>query len=357
MSNTTINLLVADDATTVHQIIERAAAAYSGEHIQCIHALDGRECVQALARGNIDLAFVDVIMPEMSGLDALGHARTMGNGTFMTVMSAQPNARVFQLARELGAYEFLFKPFGAKDVDAILKSYARIRRPMRVLVVDDSTSTRAIIHRVLERSIFRLDIEEAKSGDRAVALYEAQRFDLVFLDCNMPDVDGWETLQRLRRHDASTRVIMMSAERGKSLDHDALERGAAAFLYKPFYPTDIDGVLHRLFDLRSPRLTVFRPGVLNRFDVSIVGRTVEVRHRDSGHLYRFLWFRETPYLRGAQVVPNAHSRDAATAFVAEAENAAALELQRIGVLDGGPPAPIAASHDARPASRAPLSIA
>ncbi|HZP75451.1 MAG TPA: response regulator [Pseudolabrys sp.] len=334
MSHSKINLLVADDAPAVHQIIERAAAAYPGERIECFRAMDGRECLQAFTDGYVDVAFIDVIMPEMSGLEALSNVRFMGSEAFITLMSAKPDERAFATARELAAYEFLLKPFGTKDIEAILKTYMRIRRHMSVLVVDDSAATRAIIRKVLDRSIFRLQIEEVASGEKAIAACETRAFDLIFLDCNMPGLNGIETLDRLRKNDPSSRIVMMSAQRGQSLEQSTMERGAAAFLYKPFYPTEIDVIIHQMFGLRSPRLKTFRPGALSRFDVSIVGRTIEARHRDSGHLYRFLWFREAPYLRSAQIIADPHTRTAPMSLAGEAEKAAMAELVAHGLLTG-----------------------
>ena len=57
--------------------------------------------------------------------------------------------------------------------------------------------------------------------------------------------------------------------------HRVLKRGAAACMHKPFYPSDIDTVLHRLLGLPSPTLTIRRPGVLKHFDVSITGLGTE----------------------------------------------------------------------------------
>ncbi len=333
MPHSVINLLVADDAATIHQIFDRATKAFPDAQFRVVHAENGRDCLQALAKGQIDLAFIDIVMPEMSGLDALAKARFMGDKTFVTIMSAQANDRVFALARELRSYEFLIKPFKPKDVEAILATYRCVHKRLSALVVDDSGTTRAIVRKVLARSIFRIDVEERANGSAAVELCRSRTFDVVFLDCNMPGLDGAETLARLLARDPSTKVVMMTAQPGKYVGRELLNSGASAFLHKPFHPHDVDFVIHRIFGLRRPRLAVFKPAAAAQFDVSIVGRTIEVTHRETGHLYRFLWFHDAPHLRGAYVVPGPNTDLPVTMFRATAEDAATSEIKSSGLLD------------------------
>jgi CheY-like chemotaxis protein len=117
--------------------------------VDMAEARNGRDCLDLLTNGEFGLAFIDVFMPEMSGLEALGNARFMGNKIFVTLMSAYPNERCLKLARELQAYEFLFKPFGPSEIGAILETYRRACQPMRALIADDSPTQRRIVSRVL----------------------------------------------------------------------------------------------------------------------------------------------------------------------------------------------------------------
>src|SRR4051794_21284027 len=112
MTDARLNMLVADDSPMIHQIF-RDAVASSQLPIQLTECHNGRDCMAALGRPDMHLAFIDVFMPEMSGTEALTHARRKGNKTFVTLMSSRPNERCIELARELAAYEFLAKPFGA----------------------------------------------------------------------------------------------------------------------------------------------------------------------------------------------------------------------------------------------------
>src|ERR1700730_4473703 len=148
--------------------------------IDLITADNGRECMMLLNEGGIDIAFIDVNMPEMSGMEAVSRARFKGNKTFITLMSGKADQGRFAVARQIRAYEYLVKPFPAEAVEAVLKTYRRVAVRMKTLIVDDTRTIRKILRRVLECSIFRLAIEEAADGEAALSLLKQGGFDLVF---------------------------------------------------------------------------------------------------------------------------------------------------------------------------------
>jgi CheY-like chemotaxis protein len=257
MLDHSVKMLVADDSQAIRSIF-RQVAQRSCSLIELIEAANGRDCVKRLSRGDIDIAFIDVYMPEMSGLEALRGARHVGIKTFVTLMSGPDSDHFMDLAQQLRAYEFLRKPFGVHDIETIINTYRRVISPTKVLIVDDSMTVRKIVQKVLTASIFRMDCYEASDGETALADCERVNFDLIFLDCNMPGLDGLATLDRLLLRNPDALVVMISGDRNKSNETRALKRGAAAFLYKPFYSQHIDAVLHRLFGLRIPDLMAWQ---------------------------------------------------------------------------------------------------
>ena len=82
--------------------------------------------------------------------------------------------------------------------------------PTQALIVDDSATVRRILRKVLDSSIFNIDITEAGDGAAAVDLYENNEFSVVFLDCNMPGLNGLDTLERMLEHDRQVKVIMIT---------------------------------------------------------------------------------------------------------------------------------------------------
>lgn len=105
-----------------------------------------------------------------------------------------------------------------------------------LLVVDDDPSNRELLRRRVKRMGYSAKV--VSSGEKALALFETERFDLVLLDYMMPGLSGLETLQRMK---ASSRlrtipVIMLSASDDIGMMVDCILQGAEDYIFKPFNP-------------------------------------------------------------------------------------------------------------------------
>ncbi len=107
----------------------------------------------------------------------------------------------------------------------------------RILVVEDSASTRSLVRAILEEDA-TIEVTEAQSGFDAMRLLPRTKYDLIITDINMPDVNGLELIHFIRRSEQyratplviiSTQATERDIERGKKL-------GADAYVPKPFGP-------------------------------------------------------------------------------------------------------------------------
>ena len=324
-----ITMLIADDSHITVQLLTEAARL-SKLPLRLSTTDNGRDCLTLLNGSNIDLAFIDVHMPELSGTEAFWSARKLGIKTFVTLMSSPPAAEAVDMAIKLRAYEFLFKPFALDDALAIMTTYGRISSPTKVLFVDDSSSVRQIVQKILRGSVFNCEIAEAGDGEAALTLARDTPFDVVFLDCNMPGMSGITTMKRLALVQPSLKVVMISSERNPTNETEALAGGACAFLHKPFNSQDVDQVLHCAFGLRSPNLKM--NSTAPHFDVAIEGSTIRLAHRTSGHIFEYLWCERPPYLRNAIVHAAAACTVTPNQVAAVAEKTALLQLRSARLL-------------------------
>jgi len=325
----TISMLIADDSSVTQQILIDAAHA-TKLPLRLSTTDNGRDCLTLLNGANVDLAFIDVQMPELSGTEAFWSARKQGIQTFVTLMSSPPAADAMEVAIKLRAYEFLFKPFTSADASAIMKTYDRISAPTKVLIVDDSSAVRQIVQKIIGGTMFNCEIAEAADGETALTYCRSAQFDVVFLDCNMPGLSGLDTIKRLLLVQPSLKIVMISADHSLANEHRALDSGARAFLYKPFSSEDVDQVLHAAFGLRSPNLKV--KSSEPSFDVAIEGPTIRLAHKSSGHIFEYLWFARPPYLRNAVIRPAAACAVAPTQVAPVAAKAALLQLRTARLL-------------------------
>lgn len=113
----------------------------------------------------------------------------------------------------------------------------RKKVPVTLLVIDDDREMRAILKDFLEQEGYRVIAE--LSGDNAIATVELERIDLVILDKEMPGMNGLDFLSFLRHRFPQTPVIFITAFGGPHVAEEAIRRGAARYLEKPFRVTDL----------------------------------------------------------------------------------------------------------------------
>jgi len=168
------------------------------------------------------------------------------------VMVAPSGTEAADLAAAGVTDAIVVKPAKVPDAKALVESCVRLKVPSRVLVVDDSSTMRSIVRKILASCRFPLDISEATEGIDALKRIGAGNFDLVFLDYNMPGLNGIEMLSQLKRQHPRMEVVMMTSTEGAGLAARARVAGAAGVLKKPFYPSDIDAILYAMHGLRAP---------------------------------------------------------------------------------------------------------
>ena len=109
-----------------------------------------------------------------------------------------------------------------------------------VLVVDDDPFIRKLIATTLE-DVAEFDLHEAADGIEALEVARRRRPSLVFLDVNMPRLDGIDACRQLRSdaQTSSTTIVMLTAANDNAVEREAEEAGADLFLTKPFSPLDL----------------------------------------------------------------------------------------------------------------------
>ena len=151
---------------------------------------------------------------------------------------AQSTVRVWT---DSGRLPVFYTPGGHRrflrsDLDAFIQRNGAGSRPRGdavVLVVDDNPKLRSFLRVNLEFD--GMVVREAATAEEGLAALDEDPPDLVMLDVNLPGIDGWEMLRRVReRHGIDTLPVIMFS--GESEDDQAEEHGANTFVGKPLDP-------------------------------------------------------------------------------------------------------------------------
>lgn len=103
---------------------------------------------------------------------------------------------------------------------------------MRILVIEDEVKTAEYVRQGLTECGYVVDC--VHTGSDGLFLAKQHMYELIILDINLPEMDGWQVLELLRRKDCSSRIMMLTA-RSRLIDKvRGLENGADDYLIKPF---------------------------------------------------------------------------------------------------------------------------
>jgi signal transduction histidine kinase/CheY-like chemotaxis protein/HPt (histidine-containing phosphotransfer) domain-containing protein len=261
-----IRLLVVDDNATNRMIVARQARSW-GMHTDA--AEDGFQALEALrraARRNepYDIAILDLMMP---GLDGIELAREITRDPELRetkmIMLASSLVRRSE-AEEAGVRVCLTKPARQSRLyNAIAEALAapvevhpprtqRAAEPARakigavILVVEDNPVNQAVAVGMLERRGY--DVALASNGREALAALGRAAYDAVLMDCQMPEMDGYEATAEIRRiegRDRRTPIVAMTAHSMTGDRERCLAAGMDDYLAKPLRAAELDAVLAR----------------------------------------------------------------------------------------------------------------
>ena len=210
-------VLIIDDEKPAHELLERELAG-AGYHI--LHAAGGREGLKLAKQARPDVITLDIIMPDLDGWSVLKALKADPElcdipVVLVTIMGDR------DLGFALGAADYITKPLDRELLMRAVGRHVRGGDRAQVLVVDDDPKTRDMLRRTLQKAGWT--VAEAANGCEALEALERAKPALVLLDLLMPDMDGFEVLERLNG-DATWREVPVIIVTAKDLTPDDIER-------------------------------------------------------------------------------------------------------------------------------------
>lgn len=120
----------------------------------------------------------------------------------------------------------------------------------RILIVDDSKTSRKILKGILEENGHTV-IGEAVNGEEAINVYKELHPDITTMDITMPVMDGLTALKEIIGFDPDARVVMVTAAGQKTKMIDAIKYGAVEFLAKPFEDAQIADIINKVNQINN----------------------------------------------------------------------------------------------------------
>jgi CheY-like chemotaxis protein len=204
--------------------------------------MDGLQLTVAIA-ANRSLSGVPLVMLSSGGQAGLAAARAAGIATYLT-KPVRPTRLREALARAFGHLHD--RPAAPAPREPALPADASAPR-RRILVAEDNRVNQTVARRLLEKAGHQVDV--VANGRQAVAALDDVVYDLVFMDCQMPDMDGFEATRAIRAGEARTpRHIPIVALTANAMQGDrerCLAAGMDDYIVKPVTTQTLAAALER----------------------------------------------------------------------------------------------------------------
>jgi PAS domain S-box-containing protein len=263
-------LLIVDDSKASGDILCRMLQTIGMQPRAAQTSLEAMEILETAERSAepYNMVLVDASMPEIDGFTLVRHLRDKHPSDPVVVMILSAVDRQAQLAtcRELGVRGYVTKPTKPTDlVAALLKSSGLVPesvadvdlRPstdapdrimpsspahrLHALLVDDNPFNQKV--GVLKLHKLGLEVQVARSGKEALAALERRDFDLIFMDMQMPEMDGAETTARIREKETGSGkrvpILAMTAFAGGGVQEQCRQAGMDGYIAKPIHDHEL----------------------------------------------------------------------------------------------------------------------
>ena len=253
-------VLVVDDNNTNRIIMKKSVENFG---CNAVEVVGGKEALSVLRsekeKSNpFDLVLLDMQMPEMDGEDTLCQIKSDPDisDTMVVILTSMGYRGDAARLQDLGCAGYLVKPVKMRQLyDAlqtlfIEKSTGKLiekksiltqhtlseqmRQKVRILLVEDNPVNQKLGLAILQKAGY--PVELARNGAEAVQAFKFRRYNLIFMDVQMPEMDGLEATRLIRKYegmDSHTPVVAMTAHAMKGDKERCLEAGMDDYLSKP----------------------------------------------------------------------------------------------------------------------------
>ncbi len=269
-----VGVLIVDDNATNRDILEHQVAAWG---LRSASVEGGKEALALLRDGGtkepFELVILDYHMPEMDGLELARRIQAEVGPPIpgLVMLTSVGVSGEVAAARQAGVSVYLSKPARKQELrNALLTALQTNRgaaapaspspRPSslraggerfkgRILVVEDNPVNQQVVQELLRR--FGCEVTVAENGARGVAAFSGGGFDLLFMDCQMPVLDGFAATREIRRLEAAAGegsrvpIVALTAHALVGDREACLESGMDDYLSKPFRQEQMEEILAR----------------------------------------------------------------------------------------------------------------
>ncbi|WP_319524083.1 response regulator [uncultured Desulfosarcina sp.] len=267
-------VLIVDDNETNQYVLQEQLKAWGCNTQKVSNGAMAMDCLHQAIKDDIpfDIALLDMHMPEMTG-ERLGKAIKKDpfvRNTLLVMMTSLGKRGDAKRMQQIGFSAYLTKPVKMKKLfeclvaiagngkekgtdrrEAIITKYSLAetkKRDVRILLAEDNLVNQKVAVKLLQKMGYHSDV--VSNGKEALEALSKEEYDLVFMDCQMPVMDGYEASRKIRNPDSSVRdhmvpVIALTANAMKGDREKCLQAGMDDYVTKPINPKELGDIIEK----------------------------------------------------------------------------------------------------------------
>lgn len=256
--NNEYNILVVDNHANSAKVISELLDVWN---IRNAYVSNYTECLDIVQKDEFDMIMIDYFMDEMNGSDLADKIRKSNLKKQPEIILLSPSKGTIEVlkAKKEHKYQFLTKPVLQNDLKKLLLEHfgvasvtaenqntatenaAEEQKPLNILVAEDQIINRKIIVQLLEKKSWKVTAVE--NGLLAYEAVQKDRFDLILMDVQMPEMDGFESTHKIREFEEDkeyyTPIVAMTAHAMKGDREKCLAEGMDYYITKPINPNEL----------------------------------------------------------------------------------------------------------------------
>ena len=261
VSPSDLSILLVEPSTTQRKIIKGKLAKEGITQVSTTETI--AQTMELIERHAHDLIASAMYLDDGTAIDLLKqikNSKKHEETAFMLVTSEDKKENLEEF-KQSGVVALLPKPFTAEHLGSAINTTLDLLSPdemeldhfdvhdIRVLLVDDSKLARNHIRRVLN-NLGLQRITEAADGQEAINILDANMFDLIVTDYNMPEVNGRELTRYVREQSTQSHIpiLMVTSESNETHLENIAQDGVNALCDKPFEPKYVKQILFQLLE-------------------------------------------------------------------------------------------------------------
>ncbi len=271
-----LKVLIVDDNPTNRTILSEMLKSWK---MKPEEAASGPQALMFLEKDQSQkekpgLFLIDIAMPEMDGFTLLRKIKEMEEyqKTPVIILTSADRVGDFKMAKEMGAAAYLVKPVRPSDLlDTIMsvissgqvekkeqepeteKKAPEIVARLRILLAEDNLINQKVALHLLKRKGY--DVVVVENGRRALEKLQTEEFDLILMDVQMPEMNGFEATREIREAEKKSGkhlpIVAMTAHAMKGDREKCLEAGMDDYVSKPLYPEELYKAIERAMEKKS----------------------------------------------------------------------------------------------------------